>query len=86
MANGRYTGMLLIDLQKAFYTVDHAILCNKLEAMSIESDWFKSYLNERTQKVKIGDITSESMPITCEVPQRSILGPLLFLCYVDDII
>ncbi len=64
--------------------MDHAILCNKLEAMDIESDWFKSFLSERTQKVKIGDITSESMSITCRVPQGSILGPLLFLCYVND--
>ncbi len=85
MANGSYKGMVLLDLQKAFDTVDHAILCEKLEAMGIGStNWFKSYLSERTQKVIIGDTFSDSRPITCEVPQGSTLGPLLFLCCVND--
>ncbi len=69
MAKGNYTGMVLLDLQKAFYTVDQNILCNKLEAMGIGStNLFRSYLNGRTQKVKIVDTVSESMPITCGVP------------------
>jgi len=56
MAKGNYTGMVLLDLQKAFDTVDHTILCNKLEAMGIGStNWFRSYLRDRTQRVKIGD-------------------------------
>ncbi len=56
MAKGNYTGMVLLDLQKAFDTVDHNILCSKLEAMGIGStNWFRSYLNGRTQKVKIED-------------------------------
>ncbi len=79
MAKGSYTGMVLLDLQKAFDTVDHKILCNKLEAMGIGStNWFRSYLNGRTQKVKIGNTVSKPMPITCGVPQGSILGPLVF--------
>ncbi len=85
VAKGNYTGMVLLDLQKAFDTVDQNILCNKLEAIGIGStNWFRSYLNGRTQKVKIGDTVSESMSITCGVLQGSILGPLLFLCYVND--
>ena len=85
MAKGNYVGMVLLDLQKAFDTVNHEILCDKLAAMGIGSiGWFKSYLSGRTQKVKIGDIESDPKPITCGVPQGSILGPLLFLCYVND--
>ncbi len=53
--------------------------------MGIRStNWFRSYLRDRTRRVKIGDTFSESMPITCGVLQGSILGPLLFLCYVND--
>ncbi len=85
MAKGNYTGMVLLDLQKVFDTVDHNILCSKLEAMGIGStNWFRFYFNGRTQKVKIGDTVSKSMLITCRVLQGSILGPLLFLCYVND--
>ncbi len=85
MAYGSYTGMVLLDLQKAFDTVDHVILCEKGEAMSIGFiNWFKSCLSERTQKVKIGGTVSGSMSITCGVPQGSILDPLLFLCSVNN--
>lgn len=78
--------MVLFDLQKAFDTVDHDILCNKLLALGIGSTgWFRSYLSGRTQKVKIDDTESESKSVTFGVPQRSTLGPLLFLCYVNHV-
>ena len=74
----------MLDLQKAFDTVDHEILCSKLECMGIDASWFQSYLTNRSQVVKCGGSFSESREITCGVPQGSILGPLLFLCYVND--
>ncbi len=81
MAKEKYTGMVLLDLQKAFDTVDHEILINKLKAMGIGSSaWFRSYLTNRKQKVKISESTSEQkLMITCGMPQGSILGPLTFL-------
>ena len=82
---GNYTGMILIDLQKAFDTVDHTILCAKLKNMGIQSvPWFRSYLTGRKQIVSVNKTESEPLPISCGVPQGSILCPLLFLCYVND--
>ena len=75
---GLYTGMILIDLQKAFDTIDHEILLHKMKFLgfSIEViDWFKSYLSERTFKVKINDTMSSSGSVTCGVPEGSVLGP-----------
>ena len=84
-AQGLYAGMVLLDLQKAFDTVDHDILCKKLESMGIDfTCWFKSYLKGRTQLVIANETSSEAGMVTCGVPQGSILGPLLFLCYVND--
>ena len=88
MDKGNMVGMLLLDLQKAFDTVDHSILLMKLEASGLGNDvlfWFKSYLSDRTQLVDLSGTHSSCSPITCGVPQSSILGPLLFLVYVNDI-
>ena len=83
-SEGLFTGMVLLDLQKAFDTVDHNILCGKLTNMGIQAHWFQSYLSGRSQMVGLDGILSDSSPVTCGVPQGSILGPLLFLCYVND--
>ena len=81
-SKGLFTGLLLLDLQKAFDTVDHKILCRKLNAIGVLSiDWFKSYLTNRKQFVHINNVSSDPGFVTCGVPQ---LGPLLFLTYVND--
>ena len=82
-----YTGMAMLDLQKAFDTVNHEILLNKLQAMGVTVDsvkWFESYLCDRWQSVSANGCDYPLQPITCGVPQSSILGPLLFLAYVND--
>ena len=85
ISQGKYVGMVLIDLQKAFDTVDHDILLEKLDAMGFNHNkWFESYLKGRKQMVVVNDVSSETGEVTCGVPQGSILGPLLFLCYVND--
>ena len=85
--SGLLTGMILIDLQKAFDTIDHKILLNKMTFLGFSPDtikWFESYLSDRSFQVSLENSFSNPAKITCGVPQGSILGPLLFLLYVND--
>ena len=81
--------MILIDLQKAFDTINYEIVLGKLHAIGFSEKkvkWFKSYLLDQAFKVNINNHFSDLSKIYCSVPQGSILGPLLFLLYVTDIL
>jgi len=88
--DGKVTCLVLLDLSAAFDTVDHDILLDVLRRRFLVEEpalkWFHSYLNDRTQVISVNDKESAPIPVACSVLQGSVIGPVQFISYSEDVV
>ena len=89
MDNGKLNGVVFLDIKKAFDSINNHILLNRmtelLRIFGMELKWFESYLMSREQQCSVNGESSSNKVMSCGVPQGSILGPLIFLLYINDL-